>query len=185
MHSTALLLSVRPKYAELFFSGRKRAELRRVRPNVKKGDLVLLYVSSPTKALMGAFQVKEVIQGTPLYLWRKTGNHSGITKAEFEAYYSGLSSGFAIVASRVWKLERPIRLSRLKQRWVRFTPPQSYRYIKIKDKRWLTVPVDKQRLWTLSRLSADTQSQSYRRNGTSRDLRRTVDTRRATSRPSA
>lgn len=140
MNSRALLLSIRPRYADLFFSGRKKAELRRVRPRVKKGDLVLLYVSAPTKALMGAFQVKEVFQGTPTQIWRKAESHVGITKQEFDSYYSGLSCGFAILASQVWKLERPIRLSRLKQRWVRFSPPQGYRYVKIRDTSWLAIP---------------------------------------------
>ncbi len=140
MGVTALLLSVRPKYADLFFSGRKQVELRRVRPRVKEGDLVLLYVSSPTKALMGAFQVKDVLHDTPAKLWRKTGHQTGITRKEFDFYYSDLPYGFAILASQVWKLEQPISLSRLRQRWVRFTAPQSYRYIRLRDLRWLAIP---------------------------------------------
>lgn len=131
--STALLLSIRPKYADLIFNGRKTIELRRVRPRIQRGSIILIYVSSPVKALMGGFLVQKVIQGSPTYLWRVIGNETGITKKEFETYYSGLSLGFAISASKVWQLKNPIVLNKLKQRWENFTPPQGYRYINLQE----------------------------------------------------
>lgn len=133
MNSTALLLSIRPKYADLIFNGLKKTELRRVRPRIQKGGIVLIYVSSPVKALMGAFQVQKVIEGNPKYLWRVAGNESGITKKEFDTYYSGLSLGFAISASKIWQLKHPILLANLKRRWAHFTPPQGYRYIHLEE----------------------------------------------------
>ncbi len=131
--STALLLSIRPKYADLIFNGRKTTELRRVRPRIRRGSIILIYVSSPVKALMGGFQVQNVIQGSPTYLWKVAGNEAGISKKEFEIYYSGLSLGFAISASNVWQLKNPIVLDKLKQRWEGFTPPQGYRYINLQE----------------------------------------------------
>ena len=138
MSSKTLLLSIRPKYAELIFSGRKTAELRRVRPQLQEGDLVLIYVSAPVKALMGSFKVQRVIHGSPRDLWSEVGKHSGLTKKEFEIYYSGLSLGFAIFASKVWRLEHPIKLSRLKQRWNGFSPPQGFRYVTLRNKSLFT-----------------------------------------------
>jgi len=131
--STALLLSIRPKYADLIFNGYKKTELRRVRPRIKKGGIVLIYVSSPVKALMGAFQVQRVIEGTPNYIWKVVGHETGITKKEFDSYYSGLSLGFAISASKIWQLKNPIILANLKRRWIHFSPPQGYRYINLKE----------------------------------------------------
>ena len=82
---------------------------------------------------MGGFLVQKVIQGSPTYLWRVAGNEAGISKKEFDTYYSGLSIGFAISASKVWQLKNPIVLDELKQRWENFTPPQGYRYINLQE----------------------------------------------------
>lgn len=133
MSFNALLLSIRPKYANLIFSGHKKIELRRVRPRLQKGDIVLIYVSSPVKALMGGFLVRKVIQGTPKYLWSTVGEEAGVTKKEFKDYYSGLSLGFAISSSKIWQLKQPINLIDLRKRWSHFSPPQGYRYINLDE----------------------------------------------------
>ena len=57
-----LLLSIHPEHAKNIFDGIKTVELRRTRPRLSKCDQVLVYVSSPTKALVGAFEVKKVIE---------------------------------------------------------------------------------------------------------------------------
>ena len=142
MNSRTLLLSIRPKYAELFFSGRKKAELRRIKPRIKEGDLVLIYVTSPVKALMGAFNVKQVLQGKPKELWREVNVSAGISRKEFDSYYLGAPQGFAILSSQVWRLKRPIKLASLKHRWARFSPPQSYLYVTLRNKkRFMCTPV--------------------------------------------
>lgn len=41
-----LLLSIRPVFAELIYSGKKRVELRRLRLSVSSGDLVLVYMGT-------------------------------------------------------------------------------------------------------------------------------------------
>ena len=64
MIGNALLLSIHPEYAEKIFDGTKRVELRRVRPRLQNGDLVIVYVSSPVKAVCGAFRVDNVVAGT-------------------------------------------------------------------------------------------------------------------------
>src|SRR5438552_3893096 len=40
---SALLLSIRPKHAEKIFDGIKTVELRRIRPRLQRGDLVLVF----------------------------------------------------------------------------------------------------------------------------------------------
>src|ERR1035437_3506082 len=87
MNNHALLISIRPRFAEMIFAGSKTVELRRVCPRISSGDLALVYVSSPTKELQGAFEVGKVISATPSVLWRKIGKKSGITRAEFFAYF--------------------------------------------------------------------------------------------------
>jgi len=127
MNPTALLLSIKPPYADAIFSGTKMIELRRVRPRVGAGDLVMVYVSSPRCSLEGAFEVEEVIEASPASLWKKFSNETGLSRAEFDAYYSGREVGYGIRIRKAWKLA-PVSLERLRASKLR--PPQSYQYVR-------------------------------------------------------
>jgi predicted transcriptional regulator len=129
----SLLLSIRPKYAELIFKGEKTVELRRVKPKITAGDIVLVYVSSPTKALLGAFEVDKVVESSPESLWAKVNNIAGITEAEFIDYYEGTEKAYGIFIKKSWHLDTPLGLSNLKKAWNNFHPPQSYRYVSVKE----------------------------------------------------
>ncbi|HEX3856275.1 MAG TPA: EVE domain-containing protein [Verrucomicrobiae bacterium] len=130
---SALLISIRPKHAEKIFSGIKTVELRRVRPRLKNGDLVLVYVSSPTKALMGAFEVASVTGGSPRQIWKKFNGRSGLTKSEFNDYYEGAKQAFAVVLKKLWKFEKPVKLTQLRRNRIGFRPPQSYHYLTFEE----------------------------------------------------
>ena len=66
-----LILSLKPRYADLIFEGVKKAELRR-RPLVQmEGGDVFVYVTSPVMELRGGFRVGEVWAGTPQEIWEK------------------------------------------------------------------------------------------------------------------
>lgn len=125
-----LLLSIRPKYAAKILTGDKGVELRRTRPNVSAGDLVVVYASSPVKALIGTFQVAEVVTDSPNKLWKTVRHSAGITKKEFDEYYSGASAAFGIVCSNPRTLKEPLDLDQLRDAWGNFWPPQTYRYLK-------------------------------------------------------
>ncbi|NLE03510.1 MAG: EVE domain-containing protein [Crenarchaeota archaeon] len=124
-----LLISIKPKYAELIFDGKKTVELRRVCPKVNKGDLVLIYISSPTKAICGGFNVDSIIKESPKKLWDLVGSYSGINKNDFDKYFINVDIGYGITFSEVWSLEKPIKLEKIKSEWPEFHPPQSYRYL--------------------------------------------------------
>ena len=64
MDTRPLLLSLKPRYADLVFRGLKTAELRRRIPYVENRD-VFVYVSSPVRRLRGGFHVEHVWSGTP------------------------------------------------------------------------------------------------------------------------
>lgn len=53
-------MSVKPQYAELLLSGVRTFELRRVRPKIAAGGLVLIYASSPATQMVGTGTVAEV-----------------------------------------------------------------------------------------------------------------------------
>jgi len=135
--SSNIFLSVRPKYADKIFKRTKTVELRRVRPKLlEKGDLVLLYVSSPIQALVGTFKVNKIIEKPLEELWQIVQKKAGITRREFDDYYNGVSTGVAIFfkVQDVQQLDEPIPLDILKEQ--AFYPPQGFRYCSPKDIVW-------------------------------------------------
>lgn len=137
MSSNILLLSIKPKYAEKLFSGNKQVEFRRVRSRLNINDLVLVYVSSPKKALVGSFEVKHItqieIKKLPKDLkkfWNEVKNIAGISSKEFQTYYDGASVMVGIFVKNIKILPYPIELTELREKIPEFRPPQSYRYLK-------------------------------------------------------
>jgi predicted transcriptional regulator len=113
----------------MIFAGAKVVELRRLRPRIGKGDLVFVYVSSPVMALEGAFEVGEVVACAPRSIWRRFNGGSGLSKREFDAYFKGKKTAYAILIKKVWRLPVPVRLAKLRMERNGFHPPQSYHYI--------------------------------------------------------
>lgn len=129
----ALLLSIRPRFTESIFAGTKTVELRRVKPRLTAGDLVVVYASGDTKGIVGAFEAEGVIAAAPSSIWRKYNGGSGLSKREFEDYFEGVRVGYAIRIGRRWQLPEPITLSTLRRRRAGFRPPQSYHYWNLDD----------------------------------------------------
>lgn len=125
----SLLVSIKPKYSSKILDGSKQVELRRTRPRVTKGELVLIYESSPTMALVGYAIVGAVISAVPKRLWPRVRGWAGITRKEFESYFDGAMCGFGIKLIHVGSLEKPVRLQELRKQWKGFHPPQTYRYL--------------------------------------------------------
>ena len=129
--NTALLVSIRPRFVEQIFAGTKTVELRRIRPRVKAGDLVIIYASGSQKALVGAFKIADVVAASPATIWRRYGSKTGVTKCEFDGYFRGLETGFAIEVAQTWRLASPVQLATLRSLQGGFHAPQSYRYLNL------------------------------------------------------
>jgi len=130
MSKTAVLMSIKPEYAEMIFDGQKTVELRRVCPKISKGDLVLVYVSGPRMALVGGFEVEGIVSSSPSSLRNEHLLESGVTAAAFDAYFKGSAVAYGIRIGRTWQFEKPTDLKVLRRRKGGFQPPQSYRYIR-------------------------------------------------------
>ncbi len=136
MPSNILLLSIRPEYAKKIFEGNKKVELRRVRTRLNKGDLVLVYASSPQKALLGSFEVDRILQ-IPIQklpedlnkIWKRVAKKAEISREQFDIYYAGASLCVCIFFKNVRLLPHPVNLTRLRQEFSDFRPPQSYHYL--------------------------------------------------------
>lgn len=125
----ALLLSIKPRFADAIFEGTKTFELRKVRPKVVAGDLVLVYVTIPRCRLEGAFKVSEVLEMAPAKLWLRVRGKCGVTSTEFNEYYSEKSTAFAIGVTEAWQLETAVGLNALRKEEI--VPPQGYRYLTV------------------------------------------------------
>lgn len=125
----ALFLSLRPRFAELLLSGHKTIELRRMRPSVTEGAVVLLYASSPTMTLVGRAEVAAVHVGDTEKIWRQHGSETGISRGEYKSYFQGLDQAVAIELVNIRRLKRPRPLEDLRNQLAGFQPPQSYRYL--------------------------------------------------------
>lgn len=124
----ALLLSIRPNFVEAIFAGTKTVELRRVKPRLQPGDLVVIYASGTTKGIVGAFEVLGVTAATPKHIWRKHNGGSGLSREDFYRYFAKASVGYAIRIGKLWKHPVPVLLGTLRKRQAGFHPPQNYHY---------------------------------------------------------
>ena len=125
----AIFLSVRPQYAEKILRGEKSVELRRVRPRLSPGDVVVMYVSSPQREIKAFLLVEEVLEASPTDLWDLVGSRAGVTKSEYQDYFEGIDYGVGIVVSVAQNLKKPLSLDELRMVAPDFRPPQSFRYV--------------------------------------------------------
>jgi predicted transcriptional regulator len=129
MLANAIVLSIRPYYAEKIFQQIKTVELRRVRPKyLKPSSLALIYVSSPVQSLAGAFKVDFVLEKPLDELWAEVQEKAGVTKQEFDDYFQGVETGIGIFFTEVWTFENPIKVQDWAEQGIDFRPPQGFRY---------------------------------------------------------
>lgn len=127
---SVILLSIKPRFANLIVTGSKRVELRRVVPALPVGTIVI-YSSSPVQAIVGLAVVSETIAATPSRLWEiARDNGGGLTRAELRTYFQSKKSGFALMLGSVRIFKNPIDPKRI---FSAFTPPQSFRYLTEKE----------------------------------------------------
>lgn len=129
MTNNTLLLSIQPQYAKKIFQGTKTVELRKVKPNIAKGDTVFVYISSPVQELYGKFEVDKVISKPVEELWKIVSRDAGISKEEFNNYYKDTDIGYGIYLCTPVIIKCPVSLNDLRRLWENFYPPQGYKYL--------------------------------------------------------
>jgi predicted transcriptional regulator len=123
------IMSIKPRYSAQIFARDKTHELRRTPVKIAAGDVVVVYASTPVKAVVGAFSVSSVERGSPASLWASHGSAFGVNAAEYFSYFSGAETGCAIAIGKVVEIT-PISLERLRATNEGFRPPQSYQWWK-------------------------------------------------------
>lgn len=122
-----ILISVHPRHVDSMVRGKKTVELRRRSLKLTVGCRVWIYSTLPRGAVEALGIVRTVVVACPSAIWRDYGRQSGITKAEFDAYYEGANTAYAIVFSSVDRLISTFALADIRQNLTNFHPPQFFK----------------------------------------------------------
>ncbi|MGN4739043.1 ASCH domain-containing protein [Bacillus cereus group sp. MYBK227-1] len=105
-----VLLSIKPEFVEEIILGNKRFEYRKNIFKRKDISSVVVYATKPFGKVVGEFEIEDIIIDNPDNIWKKTKNHSGITKSYFNHYFAGRQKGVAIQIKEFKKYEEPLDL---------------------------------------------------------------------------
>ena len=125
----AILMSIKPKFAELVLKGQKTVEFRRRFSRRHAGSLVLFYVSSPVCAFQFTARISGVERSSAEDLWKRHHGEGGIDQATFDAYFEGSQSANAIQLSDIRPLRKPVRLAQALSSCGELRPPQSFKML--------------------------------------------------------
>jgi len=125
---SAVLLSIKPRFAVRILSGDKTAEVRRRFPALEPDTVMYLYASTPVRAVVGTLRLEAVHADTPHSLWRRFGPRLDISEEYFTEYLDGRNEAAVVELGVREKWSRPVTLDKLRT-VVRVEPPQSFRYL--------------------------------------------------------
>ncbi|HLP48233.1 MAG TPA: hypothetical protein VK469_19980 [Candidatus Kapabacteria bacterium] len=119
-----VILSIKPKFAEAIFTGKKEVEFRKILFK-KDVDKVLVYSTAPVQKIVGYFTIAYIVESSPDQLWQWFGKIGYITEEEFFKYYRNTQKGYSLCIATANKFKKGIDPHVLVER---FTPPQSFCY---------------------------------------------------------
>jgi len=122
-----VILSIKPKYVQSILSGVKRYEFRKSIFSEKYVKEAYIYVTAPTKRIVGQFEIGGIIRDSPECLWDRLGPLSGMNEAEFFGYFQETRIGSAIEIKHVEIFDPQYDPKELIPG---FKPPQSFCYLK-------------------------------------------------------
>ena len=121
-----VILSLRPNFCKLIFSGQKAYEYRKRVFSRTDIDRVYIYATTPICRIVGYFKIDEVIEDTPSNIWANTHKDGGITKEYFNAYFKGCHTAHAIKIKDVRQFAVPIDPKLVLDN---FHAPQNFMYV--------------------------------------------------------
>ncbi len=125
-----IILTLKPRYADLVFMKRKTAELRRRITFHIQNREAFVYVSSPTMSLRGGFRVGEFWTGPPDEIWKTVEDLAQVNKHEYDTYFEGRNVANAFEILDIWETRHLTPLSELRRHIPNFVVPQSWRYVR-------------------------------------------------------
>lgn len=125
------LLPIKPIYVNEIDKGEKIFEFRKLLPNFKDEEIlkkIIVYESSPTKAIVGDFDIEYVHIDTFEALMIKI-DASESYRLRLLKYFGQRDICYAIKIKNFKKYDRQIKLEELKKIEPNFVAPQNYRFI--------------------------------------------------------
>lgn len=127
--SSHALISLEERFAEGILSGVKLVELRRRPMRLSVGTTIWMYVKVPIGNVVGSAEVRSMHSLAPVTLWRRYGDVSGLSRAEFFEYFGDIKRGFVLVLDKPKRLPSPVSLERLRTLNGAFQPPQFFQHL--------------------------------------------------------
>ena len=124
----ALILPIKPVYANRIINGTKKFEFRR-RLAKRHIEKIFIYCTFPSKKIVASVKVLNKISDTPSALWIKTKHSAGISKVEYNKYFSGCKIANAYELGEVEIFSNHMDLTDF---GISATP-QSYIYVDIEE----------------------------------------------------
>lgn len=122
-----ITLSIKPFFSDEIYKGLKRVELRRsVGAFFKPGTEILIYSTSPQKAITGSAKISYIENIPVKNIIENYLTDACIDISSCNAYFEGKTQGYLIWLSEVKRYNEPLQLSELKK--IGFTAPQSFSY---------------------------------------------------------
>lgn len=121
----ALLISIKPIYADAIYRGLKTIELRKHLPVNFDGTTAFIYETSPICKVTGLFVIGGFISLPKAKFWDRFSNESYISKTDFDSYYDSCIVARGIYILDSMKFQTPMSVNA----FLRNRPPQSWCYV--------------------------------------------------------
>lgn len=105
----ALLLSIKPEYANRILLGTKKYEYRK-RLAKDSFDKIYIYSTSPVMKVVGTVKVLGRLERSPTALWEETKTEAGISRAKYRKYFKNCKSAYAYQLGEVTVFDTPLNL---------------------------------------------------------------------------
>lgn len=123
-----IIISIKPQYSSMIFSGAKTVELRKkIGVLFKPGKRIYIYSSSPVKMLAGEATIASIQLSSPSAIEQIAFEKACISKENFDSYFFNSNEAFAIHLDNVIEYSSKVPLDSLRAAGI--TPPQSYCYV--------------------------------------------------------
>lgn len=119
-----ILLSIKPQYVDKIFSGEKRFEFRKFHCK-NDVDTIVIYATSPVKAVVGEVELIDVIEGDIEQVWQETNEFAGISQSAYDKYYDKRQIAVAYKLGNVCEYKEPKKLIDFGLHYV----PRSFAYL--------------------------------------------------------
>jgi predicted transcriptional regulator len=128
-----VLLSIKPGFAEEILSGNKRFELR-AGSGIPSGARVILYVSSPVKAIIGEFTAGRVFTGSYEYVVKVVSGTpcSGVSEEDYGYIRGRKRRVMAIEVLNPMRYCKYVSLGELRLVGLK-NPPRSYQFLHLEN----------------------------------------------------